>query len=144
MAFDSHPLPHVGLADLNGSVKLTYAEGSFDIRFDWAAIAKLQAVHGENFLDRVNEALGKKEIPAVCELLSITTGLNRDEIMKASPPIIASVEALSLSWQVAWRGSAEQGSLGTDDTEDEEEDGKKSRSRLTLWQRLGNWLCNLG
>lgn len=135
MAFEAQSLPRVDLADLNGSVKFSFVGGSYDIRFSWAAIAKLQAMHGESFLDKVSDALDKKDINSVCEILSVATGLPRHDIMAASPPILPAVSALALAWAVAWRGSSEQ-TPGTDEKPEGEEAGKKRNGLLTLWMRL--------
>lgn len=135
MAFEATSLPRVDLADLNGSVKFSFVGGSYDIRFSWAAIAKLQAMHGDNFLDRVSDALDKKDINSVCEILSVAAGLPRSEIMAASPPILPAVSAMALAWAVAWRGSSEQ-TPHTEEKPEAEEAGKKRNGLLTLWTRL--------
>jgi hypothetical protein len=146
MAFEAAPSPSVDLADLNGSVKFSFVSGgteyTYNVRFGWPALAKLQAVHGDDFLDVAVEAMGGKRINEVCELLSYATGETRESIMNASPPVLPAVEALTLAWQVAWRGSAEQTPL---EAEEDEDDARKKRKGLpTLLARLASWLSGRG
>jgi hypothetical protein len=135
MAFEGESLPRVDLADLNGSVKFSFVGGTYDIRFSWASMAKLQAIYNEAFLDQVETALGRKDINAICELLSFTTGKSKTEIMEASPPILPAVQALTMAWAVAWRGAAEQTPAEKESEEDQDTDGKKKTGPLTWWMR---------
>jgi hypothetical protein len=144
MADGVQTLPRVDLADLNGSVKFSFVNGVYNLRFGYAEIAKLQALHGEQFLDRVQEALDKKQVNAVCELLAIASGNDRAKVMQDSPAILPAISALTVAWMVAWRGSAEQTPPDDDpDTEESEGEGKKPKDPRTWWRRLGTWLFGL-
>ena len=136
MAFEGIKAPSVGLADLSGSVKFSFEGGAYDVRFDYAAIAKLQAMYGEKFLDIVGDAINKKQINAICSVLSISTGIERQAIMDASPPIIPAVMALDRAWLAAWHGSAVQTPMTEEESEDGEESGKKKRGLRTFLRRL--------
>lgn len=139
MAFEGESLPHVGLADLNGSVKFSFVGGTYDVRFDWSCIAKLQAMHGDQFLDRVEDALGRKDINSICELLAMATGKQRGEIMEASPPILPAVDALTRAWGAAWRGSAIQ-TPEDEEEDDQDTEGKKKKGPSMLLTWLGKLL----
>ncbi len=144
MADGFQTLPRVDLADLKGSVKFSFVNGVYNLRFGYAEIAKLQALHGEQFLDRVQDALDKKQVNAVCELLAIASGNDRSKIMEDSPAILPAISALTVAWMIAWRGSAEQTPPTDDeDTEEGEGDEKKPKGPRTWYQRLGNWLLGL-
>lgn len=120
--------PTFDLADLKGSVKFSFAGGEYMIRFDYAAIARLQAMYGEELLERVAEALEDRKIAELAIIGGIATGKDNVSIMEDSPPIIPFTSALHLAWQYGWRGSP----LQTPDTEDKEE-GKKSNRPVISW-----------
>lgn len=143
MAFEGNKAPSVDLADLKGSVKFSFEGGSYNVRFNYAAVAKLQAIYGEDFIDIVGDAINKKKITAICAVMSIATDIDREQIMETSPPIIPAITALDRAWAAAWHGSAIQTPM-TDEEEEEEGDGKKRNGLLTLWRKLGSWLFARG
>lgn len=144
MADGVQTLPRVDLADLNGSVKFSFVNGVYNLRFSYAEIAKLQAIHGDEFLDRVQEALDKKRVVALCELLAIASGNDRSKVMEDSPAILPAISALTVAWMIAWRGSAEQTPpTDNDETEEAEGEAKKPKDPRTWWRRLGTWLFGL-
>ena len=150
MDSSANKLPGADLADLNGSVKFSFARGVYRIRFGYAEITKMQAMWGEDFMDKLDEATSKMRVAQLCAILSIGTGIDRTQIMEDSPPILPAIAAVGIAWRSAWNGGPlALPEVNADDEEDDQdtedmEEVKKPEARPTLFQRLGCFVFGPG
>jgi len=142
-------LPGADLADLNGSVKFSFVGGVYHLRFGYAELTKMQAMWGDDFIEKMDEVTVKKRVLVLCDVLALATGLDRAQIMRDSPPILPAIAAINIAWRSAWQGgllNLPEVSDQDDDDQDTEdtEEVKKPVARLTLFQRLGCFVFGPG
>lgn len=91
---------------LDGAVTLAIAGRPRRLAFTWGVLAEIRATYGEGFQDQFNEALASTDFRVLAELVSLATEreLSAAEVMRASPPIVATVKALAEAFSLAYHG----------------------------------------
>lgn len=76
------------------------------LRYDWAALAKLRTALGKDFDGKVSQALleGDVEVLAVALACGLSPALTPEEVMKASPSIVAVAGPIELALRYAYFG----------------------------------------
>lgn len=91
---------------IDGGVTLAIAGAPLRLAFDWSALASLRSMWGEDFQERMNAALTSYDFEKLSFLVEMASGrkLSAFEVMRASPPIVPTIVALSNAIRVAYHG----------------------------------------
>ena len=130
MAFDGSPaMFSFSEPDLEGRVVFHAPDGDLTIRFDWAAIRKLQIQWSTEedpnaYLAKISHGLDSYNIEDLAEIIAAGTGKTVDEIIEASYPVRKISMAAVLAWSYAWNGGEPP------ETEDQPEKTQPQRASL--------------
>lgn len=101
-----------------GSVPLTYAGRTVELRFTWHVIAKMQAEFGAiQYVHKVGAIMQNKDVAGLAKLISLATAkvidadvtidgpvLSAEDVMQWSPPVVTTSEALQEAWVLSLFG----------------------------------------
>lgn len=85
--------------------KIKIGRKSHEVYYDWSRIAQLQADFGKNFEEAIGAACLNMDTETLAKALAIGTGLEVEEISKASPPIVEAITVLTQALNVAFHGT---------------------------------------
>lgn len=110
------------------------------LRFTWDAIAQLRAAFGPEYDERISKALDGRDVEAIAKVVAIGTGgeLEPREIIEASPPLVATSNAVFRALYLAYYGP------DGPPPRDEEAQGKPKTRAVTWWRKLCGLLLGSG
>lgn len=73
--------------------------------YDWSRIKELQEVLGKDFEQQIGMACLEMDIEILSIALSAGTGIPKEDIIKASPPIVETITALTNALNLAFHGT---------------------------------------
>ena len=95
--------------------------------YDWSRIKELQEILGKDFEQQIGMACLEMDLEILSQALSAGTGIPKEEIVKASPPIVETITVLTNALNLAFHG-----------TETPKETFRESLA--IKWKTFWNWL----
>lgn len=86
-----------------------YVPGLGTLNYDWDAIARLIDSFGQSFDAKLSEAMVSNDLDAIATAVAIGLGggVTPDDVKKASPPIVPTVNAVMIALNLSFHGSKE-------------------------------------
>lgn len=96
--------PHLGLVTID-----VPGVGSVDLRYDWAAIAKLHGAYGKEWEGELVRIAKEADARGLAELLAIGSEYDADWWVDQSPPFVFAARAVQTALNLAFFGVEEPG-----------------------------------
>jgi len=113
-----------------GDIVHSWPDGSYTIRFSYAAIDAIEKEFGDDWSERLRDLFVGKTKRDLEFVTSMTTERSMEGVAQDSPPIVPLVNALYHAWQLAWHGEEQV----PDAAEDPKETEKKFMNLLRSWR----------
>lgn len=85
-------------------VHVRFDNHDWALRFSWSSLLALHSLWGENYQERIGNALNRMNLADLAVIVEKMGGPSASEVVSSSPPIAQTVRAMAVAWEWAQNG----------------------------------------
>jgi hypothetical protein len=90
---------------MDGAVSLHVCGETRRLRFSWGVLAEFRSQYGPDFQDKINAAVVSLDFEIIARVLAAgLSDVSHERIMRDSPPIVSTLQAINRAFNVAYHG----------------------------------------